>query len=298
MQSEYGYIAEEIRRQVEDSLMSVGLLARVFARGKDKKSLSKKIDRDPTRYKKGGKMIQDAIGVRVALYFSEDISIVKSILESKYRIDLTSSTIDQPNSDHFSVTRYNLIFRLPEELADNFFRISGNAPLDSSFEVQLRSILSEGWHEVEHDLRYKAKENWNGHDDLSRTLNSLVATLETTEWTMARIFDELAHRHYKDRNWDAMLQNLFKLRLGGQLSAPLISALDNDPVAAKNLLRVDRPRLIKCLFEARPRIPVTTDNLVYFLNAIGPKCQSITTLTPTLILESAESLFLTATQGV
>lgn len=297
MQSKYGHIAEDIRRQVEDSLMSVGLLARVFARGKDQKSLSNKLNRDPAKYKQGGKMIQDVIGVRVALYFSEDIPIVKSILESKYRIDLASSTIDKPNNEHFSVTRYNLIFRLPEELAESFIRISGSAPLDSSFEVQLRSVLSEGWHEVEHDLRYKAKENWNGHDDLSRTLNSLVATLETTEWSMARIFDELAHRHYKDKNWAAMLPNLFRLRLNGHLSSPLSSALDADPVAAKDLLRVDRPRLIKCLFEALPKIPVTIDNLVYFSNAIGSKHQSLTALTPTLILESAESLSSTASRS-
>lgn len=278
--------------------MSVGLLARVFARGKDQESLSDKLNRDPGRYRHGGKMIQDAIGVRVALYFSEDIPIVKSILESKYRIDSASSTIDRPDSDQFSVTRYNLIFRLPEELADNFQRISGGAPLDSSFEVQLRSILSEGWHEVEHDLRYKAKANWNAHDDLSRTLNSLVATLETTEWSMARIFDELAHRHYKDRNWAAMLPNLFRLRLRGHLSGPLSSALDGDPVAAKDLLRVDRPRLIRGLFEARPRVPVTIENLVYFSNAIGPKRQSLTALTPTLILESAESLSAAASRRV
>jgi ppGpp synthetase/RelA/SpoT-type nucleotidyltranferase len=105
------------------------------------------------------------------------------------------STIDRPERDQFSVTRYNLIFRLPGETADSFSRIKGNRPLDLTFEVQLRSILSEGWHEVEHDLRYKAKENWNGHDDLSRVLNGIVATLETSEWNMGRVFEELAYRH-------------------------------------------------------------------------------------------------------
>ncbi|MBK7959276.1 MAG: hypothetical protein IPK03_14995 [Bacteroidetes bacterium] len=31
-----------------------------------------------------------------------------------------------------------------------------NSLVDSTFEVQLRTILSEGWHEIDHDLRYKS----------------------------------------------------------------------------------------------------------------------------------------------
>lgn len=289
MQSNFRHIAEDIRRQVEESLTGVGILSRVFARGKDTASLAAKMQREPQKYKAGGKMIQDAIGVRVALYFSEDIPIVKKILESKYCIDMPSSTIDRPESDQFSVTRYNLIFRLPEDDVENFQRIAADAPLDATFEVQLRSILSEGWHEVEHDLRYKNKDNWRKHDDLSRTLNGVLATLETSEWSMGRIFDELAYRHYKQRNWAGMLPNLLKMRLRGSISKELVFALNNDPVAAKDLLRIDRSRLIKCLFESRPRVPVTMENLVYFWNAIGPQHQSLTLLTPILISEAAKA---------
>jgi ppGpp synthetase/RelA/SpoT-type nucleotidyltranferase len=290
VQSNFRHIAEELRRQVEDALFAVGLLARVFARGKDQDSLNHKIERNPGKYSTNGKLIQDAIGIRVALYFADDISLVKAILESKYQFDQASSTIDRPDRDQFSVTRYNLVFRLPDDLIGGFTRASAGHPIDTCFEVQLRSILSEGWHEVEHDLRYKAKDNWRDHDDLSRALNGVVATLETSEWSMGRIFDELAYRHYKQKNWSAMLPNLLRIRVRGHISEALGNVLNLDPVAAKDLARVDRARLILSLFAARPRVPVTMENLVLFWNAVGPRHDSLLPLTPALILESANSL--------
>lgn len=290
MQGSLRHMAEELRRQVEDSIFSVGLLSRVFARGKDSRSLDQKLAREPEKYSVGGKLIQDAIGIRVALYFSEDIPLVKAILETKFSLDLESSTIDKPDRDQFSVTRYNLVFRLPDDLAENFKRATNGLPLDACFEVQLRCILSEGWHEVEHDLRYKAKENWVGHDDLSRALNGVVATLETSEWSMGRIFDELAYRHYKSKNWSGMLPNLIRIRMHGHISDDLAQILSSDAAAAKDLIRIDRTRLIKSLFTARPRIPLTMENLIYFWNAIGPQHASLAALTPLLVSESANSI--------
>ncbi len=114
-----------MRREIEDQLSSIGMLFRVFARGKDPASLESKLKRNPGKYQLGGKLIQDVIGVRVALYFPDDIPIVKSILESRYEVDRNASTIDRPESDQFSVTRYNLVFRLANEAADNFARIRG-----------------------------------------------------------------------------------------------------------------------------------------------------------------------------
>lgn len=290
MRSEYGRIAEEVRRDIEDLLSGVGLLFRVFARGKDSASLKSKIEKTPGKYSLAGKLVQDVIGVRVALYFPDDIAIVKSILESRYIIDRSASTIDTPESDEFSVTRYNLVFKLPSELAENFSRISRGAPVDASFEVQLRSILSEGWHEVEHDLRYKSKTHWEGHDDLSRVLNGIVATLETSEWSMGKIFDELAYRHYKAKNWGGMIPSILRMRLRGVLSDGISMALNSDPQAAKDLLRIDRSKLLNNLSKAKPKIPVTLDNVVLLWNLSGPRHQCLIALTPEVVQEAANGL--------
>lgn len=283
MRSQYSHIAEDIRRDVEDVLSSVGLLFRVFARGKDALSLDAKIEKYPEKYSLGGRLVQDVIGIRVALYFPEDILVVKNLLESIYKIDAAASTIDVPRSDEFSVTRFNLIFRLPSEQASNFSRIAGRLPLDTTFEVQLRSILSEGWHEVEHDLRYKSKSDWAGHDDLSRMLNGIVATIETAEWSMGKVFDELAYRHYKARNWSGMIPSLFRMRLKGSLSPEVCSVLDEYPLAAKDLSRLDRGRFFSNLFGLRPKIPVTFDNVVFVWNRFGPRHDCLNNLTPDII---------------
>lgn len=290
MRSEYSYLAEVVRRDIDDLLASAGILFRVFARGKDKASLVSKLQFEPGKYQVNGKMIQDSIGVRVALYFPDDIPIVKSILESKFVIDKNSSTIDQPDKDKFAVTRYNLIFRLPSEEAENFSRIRGSAPLDATFEVQLRSILSEGWHEVEHDLRYKSKDHWNGHDDLGRMLNGIVATLETAEWSMGKIFEELAYRHYKCGNWQGMLPSVLRMRLNGEITQPIIDALNSNSRAAKDLLRIDRAKLIKSLSDAKPKLPVTADNIILFWNASGPCHQCLDSLTPVIVRDAVAFL--------
>jgi ppGpp synthetase/RelA/SpoT-type nucleotidyltranferase len=296
MRSKYGHIAEEIRREIEDLLHGIGILCRVFARGKDSASLESKLSREQGKYRIDGRLIQDSIGIRVALYFPDDISIVKSILESRYECDKQSSTIDKPESDQFSVTRYNLIFRLKDESADNFLRIKGESPLDSTFEVQLRSILSEGWHEVEHDLRYKTKENWVGHDDLSRVLNGIVATLENSEWNMAKIFEELAYRHYKNKNWQGMLPNILRMRLKGNISEPVVTALNSDILVAKDLLRIDRANFLKHLSQARPKLPITPDNVIFFWNAVNQRHKCLLNIMPSIIEDAASYIKPTASR--
>lgn len=290
MRSQYEHIAAEMRREIEDLLSAVGILFRAFARGKAESSLVAKLMREPGKYQIGGKLIQDSIGVRVALYFPDDIPIVKSILESKFQLDNRASTIDRPERDQFSVTRYNLVFRLPSDSADNFSKNKGNAPLDATFEVQLRSILSEGWHEVEHDLRYKSQENWSGHDDLSRVLNGIFATLETSEWNMGKVFEELAYRHYKSRNWQGMLPSILRMRLKGEIAQPLVDALNSDIQVAKDLLRIDRAKLLILLSRSKPKLPVTLDNVILFWNATGPQHLCLQSLTPLIVSDAAASI--------
>lgn len=290
MRSSFAHIAEEMRREIEELLSGIGLLFRVFARGKDSVSLRNKIDREPGKYFAGGRLIQDAIGIRVALYFQDDINIVKSILESRFKLNLVDSTIDAPDRDQFAVTRYNLVFQLPAEASENFKRLRGGDPLDLTFEVQLRSVLSEGWHEVEHDLRYKAKDDWVGHDDLSRVLNGIVATLETSEWSMGKIFDELAYRHYRAKNWQGMLPSLVRMRLKGRLSHNILTALNFNAEVAKDLLRIDRGRLLRSLSRARPKLPVTPDNVVLFWNSTGPGHPCLDALTSEVVRDAAVSL--------
>lgn len=287
--SNYTFIAEEIRREIETFLFGLGFLCRVFARGKDEHSLMKKLERTPGKYALNGKLIQDMVGIRVVLYFPEDIEIVKNLLCKRYAYDAQSSNIDRPENDQFSVSRYNLIFSVPDSHKDSFRRLASGRPVDNTFEVQLRTMLSEGWHEVEHDLRYKTADHWHEQGDLSRALNGIMATIETSEWSMRRVFDELAYRHYKKKNWGAMLHSKLRMRLQPTLSSELCKLFDADLECAKDMYRIDREFLLQKFAEIKPRIPINLDNLVYVWNYHATKREAILAVTPDLILEALVS---------
>lgn len=281
----YRRVAEELRREIEDFFLSIGFLCRVFARGKAPQSLQQKISKEPGKYSKEGKLIQDAVGVRIVLYFPEDVAIVEELMRTRYKCDESSTTVDLPAADVFSVTRHNLVFTIPDHLKFDMDLVTNQMPVDRTFEVQIRSILSEGWHEVEHDLRYKRKGDWEGYDDLSRSLNGVVASLETAEWSMRKIFDDLAYRHYRARQWEAMLHASLRMRVTSTLSAEIARIVDGDPMIAKGLLRVNRPKLFRTLSRLAPKIPVTVDNMVYVWAHGGAENSELKALIPEFLKE-------------
>jgi ppGpp synthetase/RelA/SpoT-type nucleotidyltranferase len=287
----YNSIAENLRVKIENLLFNVGILCRVFGRGKSDISIRKKMEGNPGKYRVGGKLIQDAVGLRIAVYFPEDIEVVRQLLCEQFVYDKESSTIDLPSDSTFSVVRYNLIFRVGEDDVHPYRRLSNGQPIDTTFEVQIRTMLSEGWHEVEHDLRYKCKDHWEQQQDLSRTLNGLIATLETAEWSMTRVFDELAYRHYKNGAWAAMLHTKLRMRLPPTLSEPLLQVLDLTPDLGKRLLRIDRTRVMQSLFALETKIPVTIDNVVFLWNYIVIKNDEISAMTERFLCEQFERAF-------
>ena len=258
-------LAQAIQQQVVNQMDRLGILSRVFARAKSKVSLEQKLGRQPGKYSAGAKLIQDVIGVRVIVYFGDDIDMTRHVLEKHFQ--LIETVRDEPDPNEFGPTRLNLVFRLPGDQAPSITDHYGVDCIDDTFEVQIRTILSEGWHEIEHDQRYKHKNDWDDFPDLSRTLNGIVATLETCDWSMIKIFDELAYRNYKQQAWPQMIRNKFRLRFDDQLlSAEIHNLLDSDPNIAKRLFRSDRRRILLSLAESDIRLPLTLDNICFLAN--------------------------------
>lgn len=259
-------IAAKLQSTIQSELDRLGLLCRVFSRAKSSHSLTKKIDREPGKYTPDGKKIQDAFGVRVALYFPDDQRVAIQLLKKLYEYDAESSTIDSPAGSVFSATRCNLIFKLPPEIAQQSIIIKNNDVIDTTFEVQIRTILSEGWHEVEHDMRYKCQADWESYTDLDRALNGIYASLETSDWGMMRVFEGLSYRHYKAREWSQMIRTKFRLRSEGQLDESIIAALNSHPDSGKKIFRVSRENFLNCFTEFKLEMPITPDNIVYLCN--------------------------------
>ncbi|QEY15881.1 RelA/SpoT family protein [Cellvibrio sp. KY-GH-1] len=273
-------LAKELHGLIENEINSIGLLSRVFSRVKTAESIEKKYDNNPGKYSRDGKKIQDLFGARVVLYFPDDNLTAQTAIKSIFEHDKNSSSIDTPSNNHFSAQRCNLVFRLPSEKIKESELLQKYDYIDSSFEVQFRTMLSEGWHEIDHDLRYKHKEDWSTHNDLSRTLNGIYASLETADWSTLKLFEELAYRHYKSNEWTQMIRTKFRLRAGGKLNSSSQKILDDNPKLAKEIYRIERSELIKKITLLRKKPPININNIFYLSNFFFIKNDNISNSTP------------------
>jgi hypothetical protein len=87
-----------------------------------------------------------------------------------------------------------------------------------------------------------------------------------------------------------MLPSILRMRLKGEITQPIMNALNSDNQVAKDLLRIDRSKLLKSLSYATPKLPVTPDNVILFWNAIGPKHQCLKLLTPVIVNDAADGI--------
>ncbi len=155
--------------------------------------------------------------------------------------------------------------------------------------MQIRTIFSEGWHEIEHDLRYKCKSDWKGFDEQSRRLNGVYASLETNEWTMIKIFEELAYSHYKNGDWSAMFRQKFRLRfIDTGVNEEIINVF-SDASIVKKFFRLDRNTLIMDMIEREYYYPININNIIYFCNITRVKDENIMDITPKLMIEEMAS---------
>lgn len=279
-----------VQNDLEDKLRKCGIMYRIFSRCKSLKSLKKKLEVKKDTYTPDGKKLQDMLGIRIVFYFSSDVRPFCEILkkdslysdisdsENEFRENLSKICPDCKKGfevkfeELFGPTRLNLVLKMDGKTKAAFRSELEQLPtevarlIDDTYEVQLRSVLSEGWHEVEHDLRYKCKSEWKGFEMESRMLNGIYGSLEAHEWAMEMMFENKAHSHYLRHEWEPMLRNHLRLRLAGNLSADISRILDSSQETAKQLLRFNREEILYALSEMKSSYSINFDNLVFLIN--------------------------------
>lgn len=280
------HILPSMASRLTEGLEKSGLYYRLFTRTKTAASTRSKLK--AKNYPEGKKM-QDLFGIRIASYFQDDQALCRRIVEDRFSV--VSVTEDRPDPGTFSPTRLNLICKLPmacrQAMPGEIFE---QYPIDSTVEIQLRTVFSEGWHEVEHDLRYKSKADWNGSADLSRALNGIFATLITCDWSMLNIFDELSYRKYREKDWTAMLKNKLRIHVEEAPLSPALEALfSSRPELAAELYQIDRFSLLDFLSDDRfPGMELTLDHLVYLMNELFMHNPEIAAMTPPQLRDAIE----------
>lgn len=255
---------EHLTDAIQEIFRSCGLYFRIFSRIKSTKSIAEKIIRRQYGTEANPKKLQDLVGIRVVLYYYDDLSICRDIMESTFQmIDQWSRTNQTANE--FKATKINGVFRFPAEYFGLYKKELWDLPIDTTFEVQFRTVFFEGWHEIEHDMRYKSLLSdelfWKGSEELSRILNCVLANLELSDWSLVQLFDQLSYSHYKNANWELMLKSKFRIHIDDNsvLHPEIAAVFHRDHAAAKQFLKCSRKDLIRELLK------LDTPNLDYNL---------------------------------
>lgn len=279
-------VTKEIEHELRNYLDKCGLFYKCFVRIKSGQSACEKVHGKIVNQGKNYKM-QDLIGIRIVVYFKEDIALCEKIV--KQHFDVVNISKNPENIENFGAQRINYVCKLPlstmEQLESNIWKY----PVDHTFEIQMRTIFSEGWHEIEHDFRYKCKEEWKGNEDLARTLNGIFATLDNCDWAIDSLFTQLAYRHYKEQEWISMLKNVFRMRLIDYEKMDEIIKLFNDNhMLAKQFFRLDREDFLIRLSDLNINFPLKMNTVVYLVNLLQIHSKEIYEITPDAIKKLVE----------
>lgn len=262
-------IGERLEEDVASILERAGIYFRIFNRAKTPFSIAQKLEKGNYGFSDNEKKMQDLIGLRVVVYYQDDVEIIRTILEKTFRQIGEWSETDSTEVE-FKASKLNGVFRVPGEYQRVYSGDISFLPIDATFEVQLRTISFEGWHEIEHDMRYKSpygEEFWENNESLSRTLNSVLANLELCDWSTLNVFDKLAYYHYEEKNWEMMMKAKFRLRFGAQkLDEKLVNFLNEHKDVAYTVFRCYRPDVLFALLRDGYHDQITYNLLVKVMN--------------------------------
>lgn len=283
-------LGKELGRIIQEKLKKSGIYFRIFTRVKEAASVWHKLEWKKQEYLEKGKKLQDLAGIRIVLYYMDDIPVCKEMLKNTYKVIEEDSHEDIPKANEFNPLRMNYVCHMPEEFVQKFPEaLWENYRIDKTFEVQIRTTFSEGWHEVDHDVRYKHKEEWEQNYEFSRELNGIYATLEVCDRSMVNLLERLAYQNYKNMQIEAMVRNKFRLRFENPaISVPLQEFLEKDTELVKKIYRIQRESVIRFFAsDFSDGIPLTVDNLIFVCNELCLGRKDLEDRTPMLIREKA-----------
>ena len=258
-------VEAELRHLVEDRLEQSGLYHRIFTRIKTSESLERKFR---LKTYNQDKKIQDLVGVRVDVYFEDDLRICKDILEQMF--DLVEWSESDQKDVEFKPVKINGVFRIPRYLRDQISAETWDMCIDDTVEIQIKTVFFEGWHEIEHDMRYKGGELWIGKNKVARYFNSILATLELCDKSMVTLFENLGHDLYKERNWAGMMKAHYRLKMEEVVIYPEVEEiLDTDRSEnniGKQLFKTPRRVLVDALLAKPRRVPINANTIIALVN--------------------------------
>ncbi len=255
----------ELRHLLEERLKQSGLYYRLFSRIKTAESLERKYQiKDYNQEKK----IQDLIGLRVDVYFEDDLRICKRMLEQMFQ--LVEWAESEQKEVEFKPVKINGVFALPEYLRKQISEETWDMCIDATMEIQIKTVFFEGWHEIEHDMKYKGADLWGDRRRFSRYFNSILATLELCDKSLVTLFENLGHDLYKEGNWLGMMKAHYRLKMDERPIYPELEELLNNDRSENNLgkrlFKTERRVLVEELLKQPRPVPINVNTITALIN--------------------------------
>ena len=130
--------------------------------------------------------VTDLLGLRVIVYFEDEVERAADLLDSKLALALERSIDKRRRADasSFGYRSVHYVCKVDEKRADAF-----GLPREACCEIQIRTMIEHAWAEIEHDLGYKSREVVPVV--ARRRLNRLAGLLELADQEFVAIRDDL-----------------------------------------------------------------------------------------------------------
>ncbi|WP_052702622.1 GTP pyrophosphokinase [Pseudoalteromonas piscicida] len=157
------------------------------SRAKSVTSVEEKLLRPDKKYKNPKREIPDLVGVRLVLYYQDDIEKVESIIKREFNIleEEKNHQADKYSPDKFGYLSVHYVVRLNElrtELSE------WKAVSDFHAEIQIRTVLQHSWAAISHALQYKRE--GDVAPQLRRKLFRLAGLFELADEQFIEIRDQ------------------------------------------------------------------------------------------------------------
>ncbi|MDA0182059.1 hypothetical protein OJ997_17270 [Solirubrobacter phytolaccae] len=166
-------------------------------RTKTVSSFTEKIERKNSKYPDPLEDITDLTGLRIILYYADDVVDVGKLIEREFAVDWNHSLRQgaDRDPDRFGYRSDHYVIRLPAARAalPEWRRFA-----DVCAEIQVRTAMQHAWAAVDHKIRYKKEDLPR---DLQRRLFTLSALLEVADdqFSALRALSADIQQAYADR---------------------------------------------------------------------------------------------------
>lgn len=148
------------------------------ARAKTVESFVEKINRPGKVYSNPLKEITDLCGVRVILYYQEDVEQLCDAIRNEFKVDEVNSVnkISELNFDQFGYISNHIICKVNRQRVK---LVEWKPYKDFNIEIQVRTVLQHAWASISHTQRYKNEAETP--QDISRQLSRVAGLLELAD---------------------------------------------------------------------------------------------------------------------